>query len=312
MVHVSIARIALAAVMTAIALASGGCATYTNGTMVRDGPGAEFSAAELNAYRKNQDAVLVELLELSQVKVTAAGVSTPDWNAVIEAGMDYADGKCEAYMHALFRLNRDRKTTTSQIGLLGTATAGILAAVEAAAKDVAIAAIAFGLASSTVDNLSSNLLYDLDPSSVRSLVKVLQSKYRQGMPAAGYSTRPAAMTAIRGYTALCLPANIESEVNLAVKKSEPVTAPGDSATGRPPAVSHSENIVGVFTVKSDDGTARLRDFVFPGGTLNVENRRKLEAFIQSKGLTVDVSSFMRLQRFAAERAEAVTALKLPK
>ena len=311
MVNNSFARIALAAVLTAIALASGGCATYSNGTIVRDGPGAEFSASELNAFRKNQDAVLVELMELAQVPGTPAGAPSTNWDAVIAAGMDYADGKCEAYMHALFRLNRDRKTTTSQIGLLGAATAGILAAVEAAAKDMAITAIAFGLASSTVDNLSGNLLYNLDPSSVRSLVKGQQAKYRE-VQGKGYSTRPAAMRVIRGYAALCLPANIEAEVNIAVKQVEPQGNPGDPAAGQPPVVSNSETIVGKFTVKSDDSTARLRDFVFPGGTVNAENRRKLEDFIRSKGLTVDVSSFMRLQRFAAERAEAVTALKLPK
>jgi hypothetical protein len=310
MVNISFARVALAAVLTAIALASGGCATYSNGTIVRDGPGAEFSASELNTFRKNQDAVLVELVQLAQATGAPAD-APPDWDAVIAAGMDYADGKCEAYMHALFRLNRDRKTTTSQIGLLGAATAGILAAVEAAAKDMAITAIAFGLASSTVDNLSGNLLYNLDPSSVRSLVKGQQAKYRE-VQGRGYSNRPAAMRVIRGYAALCLPANIEAEVNIAVKQVEPQGNPGDPASGQPPTVSNSETIVGKFTVKSDDSTARLRDFVFPGGTLNADNRRKLEDFIRSKGLTVDVSSFMRLQRFAAERAEAVSVLKLPK
>ncbi|ROZ75346.1 hypothetical protein [Ramlibacter sp. WS9] len=305
-----LARLALVGTVAAIALASTGCATYNNGTIVRDGPGAEFSASELNTFRKNQDAVLVELMELAQVPGVGAD-APPNWDAVIAAGMDYADGKCEAYMHALFRLNRDRKTTTAQIGLLGAATAGILAAVEAAAKDVAITAIAFGLASATVDNLSGSLLYNLDPSSVRSLVKGQQSKYRE-VQEKGYSSRPAAMRVIRGYAALCLPANIEAEVNIAVKNVEPVGNPGDAATGQPPVVSNSETIAGRFTVKADKNTVTLRDFVFPGGTLNAANRKQLEDFLRGRGINVDVSSFMRLQRFAAERAEAVSALKLPK
>lgn len=287
-----------------------GCATYRNGTLVQDGPGPELSSSELTIFRENQDKVLSELVLLAQVQQPPGRpVGAPDWNAVIEAGMDYSDGKCEAYMHALFRLNRDRKATISQIGLLGAATAGILAATEVAAKEVAIVAISFGLASSTVDNLSSNLLYDLDPSSVRTMTKALQASYRQALPK-GYSTRPAAMSVIRGYAALCLPANIEAEVNLAVKKAQPTTVPGDANTGRAPSVSNSETTVGNFRVKIDDSTAILRRFVFPDGELDQDNRRSLEKFIQDKNLVTSVTEFMRLEKYAKERAEAVSALKL--
>jgi len=75
-------------------------------------------------------------------------------------------------------------------------------------------------------------------------------------------------------------------------------------------VSNSETAVSAFTVKVDDSTEILRSFVFPNKQLNPENRRKLEAFMASKQIRTDVSSFMRLERFAADRAEAVTALKL--
>jgi len=79
-------------------------------------------------------------------------VAEGDWDKVIEAGMDYADLRCDEYIHALFRLNRDRKTSTAQLGLLGAASAGLMAAAEASARNVAAVAIAFGLASATVDN----------------------------------------------------------------------------------------------------------------------------------------------------------------
>lgn len=302
--------IRLAGVFTAIAMLAG-CATYRNISLVQDGPGAELRSSEIKVFRENQDEVLKELILLTQTQppTTSDPAGSPDWNAVIEAGMDYADGKCETYMHSLFRLNRDRKTATSQIGLLGVATAGIMAAVEAAARDVAIVAIAYGLASSTVDNLSSNLLYDLDPSSIRTLTKSLQASYRQALPK-GYSTRPAAMSVIRGYASLCLPANIEAEINLAVKTAQPTTVPGDANTGRAPSVSNSETIVGNFTVKIDDSTAILRRYVFPNGILNSENRQKLEEFIQSKNIKTSATEFMRLERYAKERAEAVSTLQL--
>lgn len=286
-----------------------GCAAYHNSVQVKDGPGSEFKAAEVQNFRLNQDAVLAELVALSRPGAVTPSSGTPDWDAVIQAGMDYADSRCEAYMHALFRLNRDRKTATTQIGLLGAATAGVMAAVESAARDVAMVAIAFGLASSTVDNLSGNVLYDLDPSSVRTLVRSLQAGYRAGIPK-GYTSRPAAVNVIRGYAAICLPSNIEAEVNLAVKKAQPTTQPGDASTGQPPVVSNSDVVAASFVVKLDDNTNLLRDFVFPGGKLNPQNRQKLEEFLQEKKIQTDVSSFMRLERFAKERAEAVNRLNL--
>lgn len=76
-----------------------------------------------------------------------------------DAGTDYADQRCEAYLHALFRLNRDKNTAVSQIGQVGAATAGVLAAVAATAKEVAITDILFGLAGSSVESYSSNLLH---------------------------------------------------------------------------------------------------------------------------------------------------------
>lgn len=299
----------LAALLLPVAILSG-CATYRNTSQVQDGPGLEFKAADLQTFRANQDAVVAELTSMAGVKDSG---TTGGWDRVIDAGIDFADSKCEAYMHALFRLNRDRKTVNAQIGLLGAATAGLMAAAQSAAKEVAAVAVLFGLASSTVDNLSSNLLYDLDPSSVRTLVKSLQSRYRSTLQT-GYESRPAALRVIRGYAMLCVPANIEAEVNLAVKASTPFVNQGDPGTGQPPEVSNSESAVSAYKAKIDNNSALLHDFVFPNGKLSVANRIKLEEFIRGKKLPPDapsdVTSFMRLGRFEAERAEAVTALKL--
>ncbi len=283
-----------------------GCATYPNASQVKHGPGLEFKAEELNTFRVNQDAVLRELTAMAGLAQTAGDAH---WNQVIDAGMDFADSKCEAYMHALFRLNRDKKTVNAQIGLVGAATAGLMAAAKSAANEVAAVAVLFGLASSTVDNLSSNLLYDLDPSSVRTLVKTLQSRYRSSLQT-GYGSRPAALRVIRAYAMLCVPANIEAEVNLAVKGATPFVNQGDPGSGQPPEVSNAEASVSAFSARLDDNSAVLRGFVFPNGKLDTGNRIKLEEFIRSKKLATDVTSFMKLGRFAAERAEAVTTLKL--
>jgi hypothetical protein len=290
------------------ALSAAGCSTYRNGVQVQDGPGLEFKAAEVQTFTENQQQVLAQLRTLAGV--TADPPTGNDWDRIIDAGIDFADSRCEAYLHALFRLDRDKKTVTSQLGLLGTATAGLMAAAESAARDVAAAAVLFGLSGSTVDNLASNLLYELDPSSVRTLVKSLQARFRAELRQ-GYDSRPAAMRVIRAYAMLCVPANIEAEVNLAVKQAEPQGSAGNPATGQPPTVSNAESAVSPFAALIDDNSDLLKKFVRPDGkSFNAVNLKQLEDFIRGKGLTVSVTSFMRLQRFAAERAEAVTALKL--
>lgn len=290
------------------ALVAAGCSTYRNGVQVQDGPGLEFKAAEVQTFATNQEAVLTQLRTLAGI--TANPPAGTDWDRIIDAGMDFADSKCEAYLHALFRLDRDKKTVTAQLGLLGTATAGLMAAAESAARDVAAAAVVFGLSSSTVDNLASNLLYELDPSSVRTLVKSLQSSFRANRQA-GYDNRPAAMRVIRAYAMLCVPANIEAEVNLAVKQAQPLANEGNPSTGQPPEVSNAGNAVSPVVAQIDDSTELLKKFVRPNGTsFDRDNLAKLEAFIRSKGLNVSVTAFMRQAQHAAARAEAVTALKL--
>lgn len=285
-----------------------GCTTYRHTTQVQDGPGLEFGAAELKRFRDNQERVLTELYAMAGV--TEGNVNTQsNWDRVIHAGMDYADSRCEAYMHALFRLNRDKKTVGAQIGLTGTAVAGLMAAAESAAKEVAAVGVLFGLANASVDNLSSNLLYDLDPSSVRTLVKALQAGFRDRLQP-GYNSRPAALRVIRAYAMLCVPANIEAEVNLAVKRAQPNASGGDPQTGKVPVVTNAENTVSTVTSLRDDATAKLREFVFPNRRLNAANRARLEAFMRSKNITTDVTSFLEGAEFAAARGEAVRQLNL--
>lgn len=305
--RIAFTRLVFAAIFV---LLTSGCATFRNAQQLEAGPGLQFDAAELAKFRDSQDQVLTELVGLTAEPRAAAPAI--NWDQVIFAGMDFADGKCEAYMHALFRLNRDRRTTTTQIGLLGTSAAGVMAAVKSAARDVAIVAIAFGLASSTVDNLSSNLLYELEPSSVRAMVQTMQMKYRQEL-GTGYLTRPAAATAIRRYAVLCLPASIEAEVNLSVKKAEPGAVKSDPPKGQPPSVTNGVTIASDQIFRPDESTAVLEQFLSPNGTGSAANRRKLEAFMEARDLPkTSVVSFINGAGFAAERVNAIKFLGLKK
>ncbi len=286
------------------------CASYRNYSQLEAGPGAEMKASEVTTYATNQTAAIDALREAAGEPSAPAAIG--DWDAIINAGMEFSDSKCEAYMHALFRLNRDRRTTVSQIGLLGGATAGVMAAAQAAAKEVAIVAMAFGLAASTVDNLSSNLLYELDPSSVRTLVKTMQETYRQEL-GTGYTNRPAALTAIRRYATLCVPASIEAEVNLSVKRAQPGATEGRPDTGQPPSVTNAITVTAEGSIMPpDDAAIRLRNFIRPGGRLNPTNQKVLIDYL-AKNIPkkVAIATFLNLPEFAQARAKAVSDLKLP-
>jgi hypothetical protein len=283
-----------------------GCATeLTTNARIAKQQGADFTADELTRSTLEQDRILVQLQLRAGLGRPAA--TAGDWDNIIAAGLEYADARCENYMGALVRLNRDKKTTASEIGLVGTATAGVMAAARSAAREIAIAAIAFGLASSTVDNLGGNVLYEIEPSSVRALVKALQVKYKAALPK-GYVSRPAAMQVIRGYAALCTPANIEAELNHAVKNAQPLAAEGDGASGRAPEVSNAETSL-TDRYGPDATSALLDDFIRVDGRIADAPRRKLEAAMTQIGVTgISVLKFINGAEYAGKRLDALKIL----
>jgi hypothetical protein len=284
------------------------CSMYNQSTLVRDGTGVDFDATQISEYRANQETVLEELKLLAGVETMKEG-DKEAWGKFIRAGINYADRQCEQYLHALFRLDRDKKTAVSQIGLLGTAAAGTLGVVEAAAKEIALTAIGFGLLGSTVDNLSGNLLYELEPSAVRSLVRGLQNQYKQGV-VAGYDNQVVAFSVIQGYISICLPANIEAEVNSAVQLSEAHGSEGSAVRDQPPSVSVDPRLVQTFEFKEDDNTALLENFVFPSGEVNEENLQALRDWLRLKKIEASVPTFTSAGEFELQRAEAVKFFKL--
>ncbi|WP_265211974.1 hypothetical protein [Herbaspirillum lusitanum] len=205
--------------------------------LINNGPGINVNAEDIAAYQKAQAETLKTLLGLANLS-TEPGDSAATWDKVLSAGMTYSDSQCEKYLHALFRLNRNRRTSTAELGLLGGATAGIMAALHSAAREIAVTAIAFGLASSSIDTMSNNVLYDLDPSSVRTMVKSMQTRFRKDLVQnTSFRNRPAVFGVLQAYAVLCMPANIEAEVNLAIKNAQPTSS--SVAPGQPPTITNN-------------------------------------------------------------------------
>jgi len=200
-------------------LALSGCATgLKEKRKYLSGLDVEFNPADVGVYAARQTEVMSQLLILSgQSGKTEDQIA---WRPVVDAGIDYVDTRCERYIDSIFWFNRQKNGVKNQIDILGASTAGILGATDAAAKAISLTGIAFGLGSQSVDNYGKGLLYEVDPAALRGVVEKSQAAYLTALDGATYSNRSAAMRAIRGYLALCLPATLESEINKSVNNSE--------------------------------------------------------------------------------------------
>lgn len=206
-------------------------------------------------------------------------VGADQWKQFVTAAFGYADGQCEDYIEALRRLDIMRRQTTQQLTLVGAATAGILGVTQAASAAIAITAVAFGLASATVDNFAGSLLYELPPSEIGDLVGRLKVAYTNALTSDNWQSRAASFRTIRGYVQYCLPATIEANIKKAIAVAAPRgVASANNALGAPPSVDIPGGGAGPPATGKERATAN------PGPTQNerIESARGEENFIPSR------------------------------
>jgi hypothetical protein len=230
---------ALAVALATLSLA--GCATgLQEKRKYLGGVDVEINQTDVGGYAESQTAVMNHFVVLSGQ--ATGDDSKVEWRRVVDAGIDYVDARCERYIDSIFWFNRAKNGVKSQIDIVGTATAGILGATEAAAKSISLTAIAFGLGSQSVENYGKGLLYEIDPASLREVVEKSQGAYIDGLQGVTYTSRPAAMRAIRGYLVFCLPATLESQVNKAVANSEFQTVTTREGAGKTDVVPKVDQV----------------------------------------------------------------------
>jgi len=181
----------------------------------RQGVGVDLYATEGVATAQAQDDYFAKICE--QAGVYCAPNSGPaTWSAVVRAGMNDIDERCDGYLIWLDNIRRSQAPITKQILDTATATALIMQATGASAGSMAIVAAAFGLASSSFTNVSSRLILEVPHSTVQAIVLSRQKAYRDdlfGNPPVLIPNRPAAVYALRSYLRLCMPITIEMEIN---------------------------------------------------------------------------------------------------
>ncbi|MCH2394409.1 hypothetical protein [Oceanibaculum sp.] len=230
----------IGAVLLAAFLLTGCQSMMERAGLAISGPGVEIDNETLTGFIDRQDKAIELLGALAYgkdnnvtAKLKAGTASEQEWTRTVYAGIHFADVRCEHYMEALFKYNRTIRTTSTQLSILGGATAATLAAVEAAAKEVALTAVAFGLAVASLDNVGGSVLYQIDPSTVRNLVEEQQKTFMDDLKTKEdrIDNRVDALRTVQAYVSLCLPAVIENNVANAIKAGTHASTRGTDRWG---------------------------------------------------------------------------------
>ena len=232
-----------------------------SGRLLAEGPPATMTASAIAQNRQDSVPLLYAFaLEAGQIRQpsnsnevfpavdpdqqqVALLANRIDWPAVTLVGEGYIDAQCGRFLTALDELERSKRGTLANLNAMQSATVGIMGLALAAQQAIGIVGVAFGLASSLIDNSTSVVLYQLPASSIRTIVKaqrdslrlaerppsnVLQSVNNQGMAAARLAE----------YIEYCVPVTIEGNVGKVLNSASSDPKTGDIVTTpTPPAVT---------------------------------------------------------------------------
>lgn len=210
------------------ALLAGGCDTL-DGRYTREGVGVELYTAEAAAAAQLQDVYVGYICQQAGLGFSGEGATlvcqlppvSPDWGVFVQAGLNDIDRRCDAYLTWLDNRRRWIGPIHQQILDSEGATLAIIAATVAdPTKAIAVVAAAFGFASHSFTNFNSRFLFEVEKSTVQTVVLTRQQNYRNDLATVRVDNRPAAIYALRQYLRLCMPMTIETQINTTVKLFE--------------------------------------------------------------------------------------------
>jgi hypothetical protein len=215
------------AACVAIPLLAVGCNSVDR-QLFREGVGTDLYWSGLPQATQLQDIYVGLICRQAGLPVLQIGdavacdytaIRSSEWSLFVQAGMNDIDLRCDNYLTWLDSKRRSSGPIHQQILDTQNAAAAILVATEAGAKAIALVGTAFGFAAHTFTNINSRLLFELDQSTVQTVVLTRQNQFRLALPTS-IDNRAAAIYALRSYLRLCLPMTIETQVNTTVKLFE--------------------------------------------------------------------------------------------
>jgi hypothetical protein len=142
-------------------------------------------------------------------------LSNAGWRQMTLAGMNYIDGRCEAYFQAMRDTELARATGTRTLSTLGAATATLAGLAEASTRSLATIGAAFGLSTALFDDYMSIYLFAFEPGAIREFVTrqgdELRNRVRTDESIA--IDRVGAANMLFGYITNCVPTTIAARVN---------------------------------------------------------------------------------------------------
>lgn len=299
-----------------LALLAGGCNSL-EGRFVREGIGTDLYTPDVVDGAKLQQVYVGYICQQAGLAFDQDGDSlvcreppvSRGWGVFVQAGMNDIDRRCDAYLTWLDNKRRQIGPIHQQILDTEGATLAIIAAsVADPTKAIAVVAAAFGFASHSFTNFNSRFLFEVEKSTVQSVVLTRQQKYRETLPVI-IDNRPAAIYALRQYLRLCMPMTIETQINTTVKLFERGGLPALAESSARPMIDAATvgtaNTRVTFTPVTDIGT-RIRTYF----NANPSNQENVEKWLEKNGIAMPFTMFIRSSTGDAQR-KMVRELKIP-
>lgn len=138
------------------------------------------------------------------------------------SGYAYVDLRCEEYFDNLHHFYKKKREDVNISNVVTGALGGILAAIQASAKSIALVAIGGTSTTASIENYGSSLLFELDPSATQGLVLKAQKAFQAEVASRNVTQSfPETLGAVSEYARLCLPPRIEKLVTEAVRSADP-------------------------------------------------------------------------------------------
>ena len=230
-------RAGVVAGCVALALLVSSCSVLEE-KLIQEGIGTELPVADMAESTRRLDAYLTYLCaqaggtrlvaETSDAMISC-GMSrygAAQWSALVSAGFNDIDRRCDGYLAWLASRRRDRNAILSQISDTRTFTEALLFTTGVGAAPIAIAGLAFGLASNSFTNYYSRLLFEIEKSTISVLVREKRLQYRETLKVR-IAYQPDAVHVLREYLLICTPFYIEDLVNQRTRDSVAGNTPAD-------------------------------------------------------------------------------------
>lgn len=228
---------AMRAGIVALALLVSSCSVLEE-KLIQEGIGTELPVADMAESTRRLDAYLTYLCaqaggtrlvaETSDAMISCdmSRYGAAQWSALVSAGFNDIDRRCDGYLAWLASRRRDRNAILSQISDTRTFTEALMFTTGVGAAPIAIAGLAFGLASNSFTNYYSRLLFEIEKSTVSVLVREKRLQYRETLKVR-IAYQPDAVHVLREYLLICTPFYIEDLVNQRTRDSVAGNTPAD-------------------------------------------------------------------------------------